>query len=310
MFIVSLFEFLLKIGFYLGFFLLLSLVMVYLMQNRMLYIPDAPSQAFRYPENNPKTYRNPGERNMLYDDVAVTTKDKLVLRGWFIKQKTPLSHETVIYFHENAGNIGNRLYAIETLYFELELNVLIVGYRGYGHSEGTPSEAGLAIDADAIFQFALNHKEINKQKLFVIGKSLGGAVAIQLAEKVQDAICGLILENTFTSISDIVDHIFPMLSYFKHIILRMHWASIERIPRVRIPMLFVVGGNDEIVPPPHAGRLFEAAIMAPLKQMHQVPTGMHNDTWVKGGKDYIYALKDFIDKANEHRQTHAPANNN
>ena len=60
-------------------------------------------------------------------------------------------HETVIYFHENAGNIGNRLYAIEVLYFELEVNILIVGYRGYGHSQGTPSEAGLELDADAIF---------------------------------------------------------------------------------------------------------------------------------------------------------------
>lgn len=96
--------------------------------------------------------------------------------------------------------------------------MLIVGYRGYGHSEGAPSEAGLELDAEAIFQFALNHKEINNSKLFVIGKSLGGAVAIQLAEKKQELICGMILENTFCSISDMVDHIFPLLSYFKHII--------------------------------------------------------------------------------------------
>ncbi len=134
MFILSLFEFLLKIAFYLAFFLALSLLMVYFMQNRMLYIPDAPNQAFRYPENNPKTYRNPGERNMPFEEVSITTKDKLILRGWFIKQKIPSQHETVIYFHENAGNIGNRLYSIEVLYFELEVNILIVGYRGYGHS--------------------------------------------------------------------------------------------------------------------------------------------------------------------------------
>ena len=67
---------------------------------------------------------------------------------------------------------------IEVLYFELEVNVLIVGYRGYGHSEGTPSEQGLELDAEAIFKYALEHKEINKQKLFMLGKSLGGAVAI------------------------------------------------------------------------------------------------------------------------------------
>lgn len=115
---------------------------------------------------------------MPYEDVIVTTSDGLKLAGWFIKQKNPTAHETVIYFHENAGNIGNRLYAIEALYIELEVNILIVGYRGYGHSEGTPTEPGLELDAEAIFQFALSHKEINNQKLFIIGKSLGGAVAI------------------------------------------------------------------------------------------------------------------------------------
>ncbi len=115
---------------------------------------------------------------MTYEEISITTADKLILRGWFIKQKNPYAHETLIYFHENAGNIGNRLYAIEALYFELEVNIIIVGYRGYGHSQGTPTEAGLELDADAIFQFALDHKEINNQRLFIIGKSLGGAVAI------------------------------------------------------------------------------------------------------------------------------------
>lgn len=100
------------------------------------------------------------------------------MKGWFVKQKNPSAHETIIYFHENAGNIGNRLYAIEVMYFELEVNVLIVGYRGYGHSQGTPSEEGLEIDAEAVFKYASENKDINKQKLFIIGKSLGGAVAI------------------------------------------------------------------------------------------------------------------------------------
>ena len=134
MIILSILSFLFKCSLYLAFFFTLALVMVYLMQNKILYIPDAPSQAFRYPENNPRSYRNPGERNMLYDDVIITTKDGLKLAGWFIKQKNPIQHETIIFFHENAGNIGNRLGTLEALYFELELNILIVGYRGYGHS--------------------------------------------------------------------------------------------------------------------------------------------------------------------------------
>ena len=66
-------------------------------------------------------------------------------------------------------------------------------------------------------------------------------------------------------------------------------------------MLFIVGLNDEIVPPPQVNRLYEAAKSAAFKQIYQVPNGMHNDTWFKGGKDYIYAIKDFIDKAIDHR---------
>jgi abhydrolase domain-containing protein 13 len=153
---------------------------------------------------------------------------------------------------------------------------------------------------------------MNNQKLFLIGRSLGGAVSVQLAEKIQDQICGLILENTFTSILEMVDYIFPAMSNFKHLIVRMYWPSLERIPRVRIPMLFVVGTADEIVPPAHSAKLFQAAVNAPFKHMHQVTGGMHNDTWLKGGKDYIYALKDFIDKAQEARAQALPstANNN
>jgi fermentation-respiration switch protein FrsA (DUF1100 family) len=108
-----------------------------------------------------------------------------------------------------------------------------------------------------------------------------------------------------------VDHIFPVISYFKHLILRMYWPSVDRIPKIRIPLLFVVGGQDEIVPPIHAKRLHDAALSAPFKMMHQVPLGMHNDTWMKGGKEYIYALKDFIEKAQDYRQSvNAPAQNN
>lgn len=71
---------------------------------------------------------------MPYEDVSISTKDGLKLAGWFIKQKNPIQHETIIFFHENAGNIGNRLGFLEQIYIELEVNILIVGYRGYGHS--------------------------------------------------------------------------------------------------------------------------------------------------------------------------------
>ena len=111
----------------------------------------------------------------------------------------------------------------------------------------------------------------------------------------------MILENTFTSISEMVDHIFPHLNRFKNLILKMFWPSIDRIPNVRVPMLFIVGTHDEIVPPPHAKKLHDAAVNAPFRQFHQVHGGTHNDTWLKGGKDYVYALKEFLEKCKEHK---------
>jgi pimeloyl-ACP methyl ester carboxylesterase len=126
-------------------------------------------------------------------------------------------------------------------------------------------------------------------------------VAVQLAEKVQETICGMILENTFTSISAMADDIFPDLRLFKRLILRMFWPSDKRIANVRTPILFIVGTHDEIVPFHHTKKLHDCANNAVFKQYHQVEGGTHNDTWLKGGKDYIYALKDFIEKCKENK---------
>jgi hypothetical protein len=85
MFILDRLSFITKCSFYLGIFIVLAIFAVYMMQNKMLYIPDAPSAAYKYPENNPRMYRHPGERGMIYDDLSITTSDNLVLKGWFIK---------------------------------------------------------------------------------------------------------------------------------------------------------------------------------------------------------------------------------
>jgi pimeloyl-ACP methyl ester carboxylesterase len=103
-----------------------------------------------------------------------------------------------------------RLPNLKFLHKEIGINILIVGYRGYGHSEGIPSENGLEADGEAILKFALDHPLIDNHSMFLFGRSLGGAVSIQLAAK-SDLFCGMILENTFTCISEMVDQIFPIL---------------------------------------------------------------------------------------------------
>lgn len=124
----------------------------------------------------------------------------------------------MIYFHGNAGNVGARIPHIDILVKKLNTNVLILAYRGYGHSEGTPSEDGLRLDAEATLDYALNDDEIDSSRVFVYGQSLGGAVAAQLTSNNSKKVKGLILENTFVSIGEMVDHLMPFVAKFKFLI--------------------------------------------------------------------------------------------
>lgn len=157
---------------------------------------------------------------MDYKDVWITTKDKVKIHGWFVKvnRLTPRDFRTLLFFHGNAGNIGARLPNIEMQVKQLKCNVLIIDYRGYGNSEGEPSEEGLALDAEATLEWALNEPEINNDSLYVFGRSIGGSVAIRLAESKSNYFKGMIVENTFTSIADLVDVIMPSVAMFKRFI--------------------------------------------------------------------------------------------
>ena len=131
-------------------FIGLSVGMVYFKQEGMLYHPAVPSEKYRYPENMPVGYRNPLEAGMQYKDVHIMTKDKVKLHAWFVKANSiPKNCRTLIYFHGNSGNIGSRIPILEILVKRLNTNVLILAYRGYGNSEGTPSEKGQELDAEA-----------------------------------------------------------------------------------------------------------------------------------------------------------------
>jgi len=202
----------------------------------------------------PAGYRNPNEQGMDYKDVWITTRDKVKIHAWFIKAHRNQSQHfrTLIFFHGNAGNIGSRLPNIEILVKVLMCNVLIIDYRGYGNSEGTPSEEGLALDAEATLEHALSDPEINNDKIYVFGRSLGGAVAAQLAMNKSDHLKGVILENTFTSIGEMVDALMPTVAVFKGLIQRIFYPTIDRIGKITSPILFVRGENDEIVPSHHS----------------------------------------------------------
>ena len=210
-------------------------------------------------EANPSGFKNPSERGLPYHHIEIKTSDGIVLRGWKVLQINSKERPTIVFFHENAGNIGTRLSFIEELYKRNRVNVIIVAYRGYSYSDGKPSEKGLMIDSHTIMEYATSQSDIDLKKVFVMGRSLGGAVAIYSMSSRNYNIAGLILENTFTSIPDMVEVIFPAVSFLKGLVLRNYWPSNKRISKITTPTLFVKAEKDEIVPPIMMDQLYNLA---------------------------------------------------
>jgi len=287
-------------AFYAAAFAAFSTGMVYFKQEGMLYHPAVPEEKYRYPENMPPGYKHPGEYGLPFENVKIVCKDKIKVAAWFVKANaTPKSCRTILFFHGNAGNIGSRLPNIEVLVKRLNSNVLIIDYRGYGNSDGTPSEEGLRLDAEATLEWALNNDQIDNSRIYTFGRSLGGAVAAELAMNKGNSLKGVILENTFTSIADMVDQLMPMVAIFKKLIQRVFYPTIDRIGKIENHILFVRGIKDEIVPSDHTDRLFEQAKKATSKRIYACPEGDHNNTWKIGGEEYVSAFRDFFKHCEE-----------
>lgn len=274
-------------------------------QESMLYVPCV-LPGVQKPSENPEGFRSPADRGLTYEDVILKTADGLRLHAWFItvgdeSAKAP----TLLFCHANAGNIGLRIPNYGHIVEKLHANILALDYRGYGLSEGTPSEAGLIEDALTAWQWlraAGESGRIDAQRIFVFGRSLGGAVAVALAQALQQhgggraMPCGVILENTFVSISALVDSLFPIIAFksMKDRFLRLRWETFDRIQHVEVPLLFLSGEKDEMIPPWHSKVLQQRAEKSPLRRCAVFPEGMHNDTWEKGGDRYWESQASFI----------------
>ena len=201
----------------------------------------------------------------------------------------PIPAEGVLlYLHGNAGNISHRYDQIHLLMF-LGISVFIIDYRGYGRSEGKPSEKGLYLDARAAWSCLTGGRRVDPGNIVVLGNSLGGAVAIDLASDGGAAPAGLIVQSSFTSAPDMAKLVMPVVPRSW---IRTKMDSVVKIDRVDCPKLFVHSRADEIVPYELGQRLYEAA-SAP-KQFYTVEGAGHNDTTSTGGKAYLRQLQDFI----------------
>lgn len=208
------------------------LTALYVLQEKILYLPSIPTRDYE---------RTPDDYNMQYVDVELRTDDDVQLHAWLITQhESAEDAPTLLYFHGNAGNMSHRLIDVR-FHYASGYNVLLVSYRGYGRSQGAPSQHGFQADARAAFAYLRDRSDIiNQNKLFVFGRSIGGACAIDLVATHSDRACikGLIVENTFTSIDDMIDVVLPILKFAKPLN-RNKWNSLKAVKNIKIPILFL-----------------------------------------------------------------------
>ena len=184
------------------------------------------------------------------------------------------------------------------------MNCLLVGYRGYGKSEGIPSELGLKIDGESIANFAFEFNEISnnyidKKNIYLFGRSLGGAVAIHVAVNCNFKFKGIIIENTFSSMGDLVDNLYPILFYFKQYLLKSNWDSKSIISKIKYPVLFCRSEKDELIPKSQMDLLFNLINNCKFKDYYVIKNGNHNEGYISDIIGYTDALKNFFKKCEE-----------
>nr|CAG4651167.1 EOG090X09ZU [Simocephalus serrulatus]SVE94377.1 EOG090X09ZU [Simocephalus serrulatus] len=252
---------------------------VYRAGDQLLYYPEIPP-------NSRIFVPAPNTVDLPFENVFIKSIDSTKLHAYFIPQ--PQAHQcpTILFFHGNAGNIGHRLPNARGLFKHLQANILMVEYRGYGLSEGTPSESGLYKDAQAALNYLLNREDIDHRRIIVFGRSLGGAVAIDLAARTcnSEKVACLIIENSFTSIPDMAIQILPWkgLRYLPLWFHKNKFQSKRKVTSIQCPAVFISGLSDQLVPPTMMLDLYTHC-GSERKLLLQIPNGDHNGTWTKQG---------------------------
>ena len=227
----------------------------------------------------------PDQLGLTYEDVSFNTADGFKLNGWFVPGTTDF---TWLCFHGNGGNIGHRATEVALLHRNLGMNLLIFDYRGYGKSEGTPSEQGTYRDARAALQYLEERSDLDPKRIVYFGHSLGTAVAVELATATPPL--ALILVSPFASVRDMAHIAFPLLP--SAWLVRNRYDSLARIGTIQRPLLILHGEHDEIVPISQGDKLFQAA--NPPKRFQILPETGHNDIFEAGGQTYWGALERFL----------------
>jgi fermentation-respiration switch protein FrsA (DUF1100 family) len=226
--------------------------------NQFVYRPDA---TFAQPGFTPAAL------GLEYEEVAPETGDGVLLSGWYLPAVKPT--HALLYCHGNAGDIRDWVHAAPP-FIAAGVSVLIWDYRGYGKSQGSPSEAGLYLDGKAAWAWLKNRVHKDGLPASILGKSLGSAVACSLAA--EDPPVSLILDSAFTSMREVVAANVPWVP--SQTIPKL-FESLERVPDILCPTLVVHGGRDTLVPPAQGRQLYRA--LGGPKTMRMIDRAGHND---------------------------------
>jgi len=226
----------------------------------------------------------------LSDVQAVTfdTADGLRLNGWFFAIARAGSRGTVLVFNGNAGNRAYRVPLAAAL-VRRGFQVLLFDYRGFGENPGSPTERGLASDARAARQYITGRSDVDATRLIYFGESLGTAVAVELATEYPPAV--LILRSPFTSMADVGQYHYPWLPV--RALIRDRHDTLERISRVKAPLLVIAGERDSIVPFEQSRRVYDAAGSV-SKTYLSIAHADHNDEDLLDGDTMLDEIARFV----------------
>jgi fermentation-respiration switch protein FrsA (DUF1100 family) len=235
----------------------------------------------RFLEATPKDYRLE-----YYEDVFFPAEDGTRLHGWYVDGSD--KRGVLLWFHGNAGNISHRLHNLKKLHDALQIPIFIFDYREYGRSEGDISKAGTFSDAQGAFTYLTTEKAFAPSSILLFGRSLGTALAVDIASR--EECLGLILEAAFTSTDDMMQRYFPFFPLLPQAAVK--YDSLSIIHRIRSPVLFLHGQLDQTIPAAMARRLFDKA--PPPKEFYEISGADHNDTYLVGGVEYFAVWQKFL----------------
>ena len=247
----------------------------------------------------------PSDLGLEYEDVYFETSDGVRLHGWYVPGAEDPSTgpfdklrgasgraPCVVWFHGNAGNIGHRVYNLALMRSRVGASVFLFDYRGYGRSEGSPSERGLYLDAEAAIEQAKLKCGVGDENIVLFGRSLGGSVAVEMAAR--RPFRAVVVESAFTSVKDMAKVTNRLIARFlpPFMVVKAKYDNLAKIPGARSPVLIVHGDRDTTVPHRMGLALYEAA--PEPKEIHIVEGAGHDDVHVVGGEAYFEALRRFV----------------